>query len=315
MIRQTVLVTGGAGFIGSHLCQRLLGKNFKVICFDNLSTGSLNNLQKIQPHINFIKGDCNDYNQLKIVFEKNKIDIVFHYAAVVGVKRTLENPLAVLNDLEGIRHILELSHLHQIKKVIFASSSEVYGEPVEIPEVEDGHVNAKLPYAVVKLAGEKLMEAYFKMYNLNTTSLRFFNVYGPNQESSDYGFVVGIFINQVLENIAPTIFGDGTQTRDFVYIEDNIEAALLTIDAPLTAGEVINIGTGRPVTILDLAEEIIELADKQGILKPQFIESNRNDIKHRFPDVSKMQKLLKFRPHYKLSEGLSQTLAWYKKIT
>ncbi|KKR24057.1 MAG: udp-glucose 4-epimerase, partial [Candidatus Peregrinibacteria bacterium GW2011_GWE2_39_6] len=142
MIRQTVLVTGGAGFIGSHLCQRLLGKNFKVICFDNLSTGSLNNLQKIQPHINFIKGDCNDYNQLKIVFEKNKIDIVFHYAAVVGVKRTLENPLAVLNDLEGIRHILELSHLHQIKKVIFASSSEVYGEPVEIPEVEDGHVNA-----------------------------------------------------------------------------------------------------------------------------------------------------------------------------
>ncbi|KKR26487.1 MAG: hypothetical protein UT55_C0007G0018, partial [Candidatus Peregrinibacteria bacterium GW2011_GWE2_39_6] len=152
-------------------------------------------------------------------------------------------------------------------------------------------------------------------YNLNTTSLRFFNVYGPNQESSDYGFVVGIFINQVLENIAPTIFGDGTQTRDFVYIEDNIEAALLTIDAPLTAGEVINIGTGRPVTILDLAEEIIELADKQGILKPQFIESNRNDIKHRFPDVSKMQKLLKFRPHYKLSEGLSQTLAWYKKIT
>jgi UDP-glucuronate decarboxylase len=314
MNSRTVLVTGGAGFIGNHLCRRLLKEGHTVICFDNETTGQRENLDGVLDQLTFVQGDANDYAQLEKVFNDHPIDTVFHYAAVVGVKRTLEDPISVLEDVEGIKHILELSRLNDVKKVVFASSSEVYGEPVEIPEVEDGHVNAKMPYAVVKLMGEKMLESYHKQYGLDTTSLRFFNVYGPRQESSAYGFVVGIFIRQVLEGKAPTIFGDGTQTRDFVFIEDNIEAAIRTMNTPETAGEVINVGTGRPMTILDLAEEIIDLAGKSDELSPEFMDDFRNDIKHRFPDVSKMQRLLDFRPSNKVSHGLTKTFEWYKNF-
>jgi len=312
MNKRTVLVTGGAGFVGGHLCRRLIKDGHAVICFDDLSTGSLDNLKDVKDQITFVQGDCNNYEELEAVFKNHPIDTVFHYAAIVGVKRTLEDPIAVLNDVEGIRNILELSRLNNVKKVVFSSSSEVYGEPVEIPETEDGHVNAKLPYAVVKLIGEKLLEAYHQMYGLNTTSLRFFNVYGPGQESSAYGFVVGIFIRQVLDGKAPTIFGDGTQTRDFVYIDDNIEAAIRVMETLETAGEVINVGTGRPMTILDLAEDVIQLAGKEGEMKPEFMDDVRNDIKHRFPDVGKMQRLLNFRPQYKLIDGLKKTFESYQ---
>lgn len=312
MNTRTVLVTGGAGFIGNYLCRRLLKDGHKVICFDNLSTGSLENIKDIQDQIVFIKGDANQYEDLKKVFDSFSVDTVFHYAAVVGVKRTLEDPVSVMKDLNGIQAVLELSRLHKVKKVIFSSSSEVYGEPVEIPEIETGHVNAKLPYAVVKLAGEKWLQAYHQMHGLNTTSLRFFNVYGPRQESSPYGFVVGIFMKQVLEGKAPTIFGDGSQTRDFVYIDDNIEAAIHAMESEKTAGEVINIGTGRPTTILDLAEDIIMLAGKKDELKVKFLGDIRNDVKHRFPDVSTMKNLLNFRPKYRLWDGLKKTWEWYK---
>ena len=312
MNKRVVLVTGGAGFIGSHLCRRLLKDGHEVVCFDDLSTGNLNNLKDVADQIAFVEGNCNAMDQLETVFKDHPIDTVFHCAAMVGVKRTLEDPISVLDDVKGIQNILELSRINKVKKVIYASSSEVYGEPVEIPEVEDGHVNAKLPYAVVKLLGEKLLEAYHQMHGLNTTSLRFFNVYGPGQESSAYGFVVGIFIRQVLEGKAPTIFGDGTQTRDFVFIDDNIEAAILTMESPDTAGEVINVGTGRPMTILDLAEDIIQLTGKEDSIKPEFMDDFRNDIKHRFPDVSKIQRLLNFRPQHKLIDGLKKTLESYK---
>jgi UDP-glucuronate decarboxylase len=312
MNKRTVLVTGGAGFIGNHLCRRLLKDGHDVVCFDDLSTGDETNLTGIRDQLTFIQGDANSYEALEKVFNDHPIDTVFHYAAVVGVKRTLEDPIAVLNDVNGIRAILELSRLNNVKNVVYASSSEVYGEPVEIPEVEDGHVNAKMPYAVVKLLGEKILESYHQKYGMNTTSLRFFNVYGPYQESSAYGFVVGIFIKQVLNGEAPTIFGDGSQTRDFVYIDDNIEAAIRVLSADNVAGEVINIGTGRPSTILDLAEDVIKLAEDETGMKPKFIGDIRNDIKHRFPDVSKMQRLLNFRPTHRLMDGLKKTFEWYK---
>ena len=312
MNKRTVLVTGGAGFIGNHLCRRLLKDGHDVVCFDDLSTGDETNLTGIRDQLTFIQGDANSYEALEKVFNDHPIDTVFHYAAVVGVKRTLEDPIAVLNDVNGIRAILELSRLNNVKNVVYASSSEVYGEPVEIPEVEDGHVNAKMSYAVVKLLGEKILESYHQKYGMNTTSLRFFNVYGPYQESSAYGFVVGIFIKQVLNGEAPTIFGDGSQTRDFVYIDDNIEAAIRVLSADNVAGEVINIGTGRPSTILDLAEDVIKLAEDETGMKPKFIGDIRNDIKHRFPDVSKMQRLLNFRPTHRLMDGLKKTFEWYK---
>ncbi len=307
-----ILITGGAGFLGSHLCKRLLKDNHNIVCFDNLSTGKLKNLEEIKDKITFIEGDANNFEDLNKVFSKFTFDKVFHYAALVGVKRTLENPIDVLNDIYGIKNILELSRQNKVDKVIFASSSEVYGEPVEIPEVEEGHVNAKLPYAVTKLMGEKYLEAYFQKYGLKTCSLRFFNVYGPKQEGSDYGFVVGIFIKQVLNNENPTVFDDGTQTRDFVFVEDNIEAAIYAMNNDDVNGQSINIGTGCPTTILNLAEDIIKLCGQEKKIKPQFIENPRPDIRHRFPDVSKMRQLLKFRPRYRLEEGLKTTIEWYK---
>lgn len=309
-----ILVTGGAGFIGSHLCEYLAKRGDQVICIDNLSTGRLENIEHIKDKITFIKADANQFTILEPIFKENKLDAVFHYAAIVGVKRTLENPIDVLDDIKGTRNILKLALQYGKPKIIFSSSSEVYGEPVEIPETENGHTNAQLPYAVTKLYCEKLLEAYWQKYSLPTCSLRFFNVYGPRQESSDYGFVGGIFIKRALEGKAPIIFGDGTQTRDFVYIDDNIEAGIHALESYAANGEAINIGTGKPTTILDLAEEIIDLCGATEKIKPEFVPP-RDDVRHRFPDISKMRRLLNFRPKINLRDGLQKTIDWYKQQT
>ena len=320
-MQKNILVTGGAGFIGSHLCERLVKNGHKVICFDNLSAGQLSNITPLeaspltgQDKLIFVQGDVNNFADLEKIFEEYKPEAVFHYAAMVGVKRTAENPVEVLDDIKGIRNIFELALQYNKPKIIFASSSEVYGEPVEIPEREDGHINPKIPYAVVKLFGEKMVEAYWQKYHLPGVALRFFNVYGPKQESSDYGFVMGIFIKQVLDGKPPIIFGDGSQTRDFVFVDDNIEASVLAWQTDNANGEVLNIGTGKPTTILDLAEEIIEACGKTATLKPEF-QAPRDDIKHRFPDVAKLQRILNFRARASLKQGLQKTIAWYKQNT
>lgn len=296
--------------MGSHLCERLVKDGHQVICFDNLSTGQLSNIKDFQSQLIFVQGDANNLADLEPIFRDNKLDAVFHYAAVVGVRRTAENPIEVLNDIKGVRNIFELALRYGQPKIVYASSSEVYGEPVEIPEKEDGHINPKIPYAVVKLYGEKMVEFYWQKYHLPACALRFFNVYGPRQESSDYGFVMGIFIKRVLGGENPIIFGDGSQTRDFVYIDDNIEACILAWQNEATNGEIFNIGTGKPFTILDLATAVIEACGKTGQLAIDF-QPVRDDIKHRFPDVDKMQRLLNFRPKISLKDGLSKTISYY----
>jgi len=311
MTSKKILITGGAGFIGSHLCGRLARDGHEVICFDNLSTGRLDNIKEFQNQLIFVQGDVNKQQDLEKVFQEYKPEAVFHYAAVVGVRRTAENPVEVLNDIEGVKNIFALALKYGKPKIVYASSSEVYGEPVEIPEREDGHINPKIPYAVVKLYGEKMVEAYWQKYKLPGCALRFFNVYGPHQESSDYGFVMGIFIKRVLAGEPPVIFGDGSQTRDFVYIDDNIDASILAWQSEASNGQIFNIGTGKPTTILDLAEEVIEAAGKSDKIKPEFA-APRDDIKHRFPDVGKMQRLLNFRPRISLKEGLRKTVEWYQ---
>jgi UDP-glucose 4-epimerase len=308
-----ILVTGGAGFIGSHLCEKLLKNDNFVICIDNFSTGNLENIRHIIGHENFffVKGDIRDKEIVKKIMEENSVELVFHYAAVVGVKRTLQNPKKVLDvNIQGTINVLEAANEAGVKKVIFASSSEVYGEPLELPEKEDGTLNPKFPYAVSKLCGEKYCEAFYKEFGLKTTSLRFFNVYGPRQDSSAYGFVIPIFIKRVLFNKPPVIYGDGMQTRDFTFIDDNIEAALITAKKRKTNGEVINIGTGKTITILELANIIIKLCKKD--LKPIFTKS-RNDIRHRCADITKMKRLLDFEPRISLKEGLKKTIEWYKE--
>lgn len=305
------LVTGGAGFIGSHLCEKLVTQNNFVICYDNLSTGNKGNLEALAGDKNFIfiEGDVMDVEKLRKVIRENGIDTVFHYAAVVGVKRTLENPVQVLNvNILGTKNVLDAAK--DCKKVVFASSSEVYGEPVELPEREDGPTNAKLPYAVSKLVGENLCRAYFDEFGLKTTSLRLFNVFGPRQISSPYGFVIGIFVNRVLGGKPPVIFGDGTQTRDFMFIDDNIEVTLLAARTNKTDGVVLNIGTGRPSTISNLAEKIIEISGAS--LTAERAQAREHDIMHRLADTKRMQSLLSFSPKFSLEDGLKRTIEWYK---
>ena len=305
------LITGGAGFIGSHLAEALLEKGHEVICFDNMSTGKPKNIEHLKDNSNFsfVEGDANT-DQLDAVFKNHKFDWVFHYAAVVGVKRTLENPLLVLKDIDGIKKILELSKNNGVKKVVFASSSEVYGNPVEIPEREDGVIDASLPYAAVKLIGEKFMESYYQEYGLKTCSLRLFNVYGPRQIDTDYGFVVGIFIKQALANQQPTVFGDGTQTRDFVYVKDNVNTTIEAAKSDKTNGEVINLGNGNETSVLELAKNVIEVSGKK--LEPKFMESRDDEIKRRSPDVTKMKQLIDYETQYSLEAGLKKTMEWYE---
>ena len=310
----STLVTGGAGFIGCNLCRALLKKGHEVVCFDNLSTGSRDNIAGLEDKksFSFVKGDANK-RDIERVFEKNSFDYVFHHAAVVGVRKTEENPLAVLNDVEGIKKVLELSRRHDVKKAVFASSSEVYGQPAELPEREDGLLNPKIPYAVVKLMGEKLFEAYYKGYGLKTTSLRLFNVYGPYQNSTAYGFVVGIFIRQALSNQDLTVFGDGKQSRDFVFVEDNVNATLRALESDKVNGKVINIGSGKETTINELADKIIRITGKEGRLKKIFLPPRKGEILRRCPDVTKKNELLGYEIKNSLEDGLKKTIGFYSE--
>lgn len=312
---RNILITGGAGFIGSHLAERLVKEGAKVIVFDNLSTGKLDNLENLKgnPNYKFIQGDVDVYDDIRDVFLMNPIDYVFHLAAVVGVKRVQETPLIVFKDIDGYKNILDLSLIKGVKKIVFSSSSEAYGEPVTLPEKEDGVHNpgTRDTYALTKLVGENMFLGYNDQRGLPATALRFFNVYGPRQESSAYGFVTGVFIRQALEGKPPTVYGDGMMTRDFIFIDDNIEAQIRALLNDKTNGHVINVGMGRQTTILDLAEKVIRISGKD--LEPEFVEGKRTDIRYRCPDITKMKELIDFMPQVGLDNGLEKTFEWYKQ--
>lgn len=319
LINKKVLVTGGAGFIGSHLCEELLNLGAEVLAADNLFTGKLENITSFKDNVKFrfVNVDVNDRLAISRVFEEFKPDYVFHYAAILGVKRVIEQPLLVLDDIAGFKNILELSKEYGVKKVVFSSSSEAYGNMAELPLREDTgqeiehQTHSTSLYALVKVIGEKMMKVYNDKYGLPTTSLRFFNVFGPRQESSAYGFVVGVFINQIIADTNPTIFGDGYQTRDFIFIKDNVRMAIKTLFVDNVNGEVINIGVGRQTTILDLAEKLIKISGKS--LNPQLLPARPYEIKYRSPDVSKMQRLLREKIEDKFEEHLKTTYDSYQK--
>jgi UDP-glucuronate decarboxylase len=308
-----ILITGGAGFIGSHLCDKLLESGHRVICIDNLSTGNMSNLddaRKFGGNMVFLEGDVNRREELANVFKYHSIDAVYHYAAVVGVKRTLEYPFAVMDDIEGIKNILELSLQYGIKKVVYSSSSEVYGEPLEIPTREDSYINPGLTYAAVKLIGERYCRAYFEKHNLRVSCLRLFNVYGPRQNSSLYGFVVGILISRAIKNEDMIIYGDGSQTRDFTYISDVVNSSERVLDVDNCGGEAINIGTGIRTSILSLTESIIKLTNSGSKIK--YLPKRANDILHRCAEIKKMAGILGYIPQCDLKKGLEYSIKWYK---
>lgn len=308
-----ILVTGGAGFIGSHLVDRLLELGAaKVIVLDNLATGKHENIAQHEgdERFVFIQGDANHHQTIETVFLTHQPEYVFHLAALVGVKRVEEQPLEVLKDIDGLRSIFELSRARGVKKILYTSSSEAYGEPVSMPSAEHGPLNAnpRDPYALVKLIGENLCHHYWHKYELPTVALRFFNVYGPRQESSGYGFVVSIFLDRVMKGLTPQIFGDGTATRDFVFYKDNIECVLRAMVKDNTNGETINIGKGEPTTIKELAESIVRLSGKNHLV-PEYYAPRKLEIRYRSPDTSKMERLLEYKAATSLDEGLQLTYA------
>jgi UDP-glucose 4-epimerase len=305
-----ILVTGGAGFIASELAIRLAADpGNEVVVVDNLLTGNVRKLPHPAPsNLHFIKCDVNRFEDISSVFYAYRFEYVFHYAAVVGVKRTTDNPVMVLRDIDGIRNVLDLSKNMGVKRVLFSSSSEVYGEPVEIPQNErTTPLNSKLPYAIVKNIGEAFLRSYQKEYGLDYTVFRFFNTYGPKQS---HDFVVSKFIRAALAGEDITLFGDGLQTRTFCYIDDNIDACLTAFHGKDVINDVVNIGSEVEITIKGLAELIIELtASRSRIVHLPPLEEG--DMTRRMPDVTRMRMLLGREP-LPLREGLQRILAGMK---
>ena len=286
-----ILVTGGAGNVGGALARKLVeNRNYEVIIADDLSTGSKSKLPS-STHKNwkFVHCDVNNYKEISELMLVNQFDFVFHYAAVVGVKRTQENPIAVLNDIDGIRNVLQLSKNSSVKRVFFSSSSEVYGEPVELPQHEQTTpLNSRVPYAVVKNVGESFFRSYEKVYGLPYTIFRFFNTYGPNQSMD---FVISKFLDAALRGDDITIYGDGSQTRTFCYVDDNVNACMKIFEENHALNDVINIGGAKEYKIIDVAKTIINISGSSSkiIHLPPLPEG---DMTRRMPDNTKMLKIL-----------------------
>tara|TARA_B110000483_G_scaffold42641_1_gene53044 strand:- start:24857 stop:25798 length:942 start_codon:yes stop_codon:yes gene_type:complete len=301
-----ILITGGAGFIGSSLAERLLNTtNHQVVVVDNLLTGDTRRLDNIKSDsLRFIKADCNNFQDISSVMLAYKFDYVFHYAAVVGVQRTLDNPKMVLDDIIGIKNVLDLSKNTDVKRVFFASSSEVYGEPIEHPQNEaTTPLNSRLPYAVVKNVGEAFLRSYKQEFDLDYTIFRFFNTYGPKQSTD---FVMSKFIAAASKDEDITIFGDGLQTRTFCFVDDNIDACLSSFEHGHYINDTVNIGNDFEVTVLQLAKIIIDVTGSKSKLihLPALKEG---DMKKRKPDIEKMRKLLG-RDLLPIQEGVKRIL-------
>lgn len=286
-----ILVTGGAGFIASSLADKLIEdpENFVVIV-DNLLTGKLSRLpSKDKPNWRFIKCDVNDINDITPVMVSYSFDYVFHYAAVVGVQRTLENPVMVLNDTDGIKNVLNLCKNTGVRRIFYASSSEVYGEPTTLPQNEyTTPLNSRLPYAVVKNIGEAYCKSYKLEFGLDYTIFRFFNTYGPKQSTD---FVMSRFINMAVKNKDITVYGDGQQSRTFCFVDDNIMATTNTLFKDMCLNDIVNIGSDLEISVLDLANTIIKLTNSSSkiVHLPPLAEG---DMLRRVPDITKMKELM-----------------------
>lgn len=302
-----ILVTGGAGFIASELAAKLAqNRENDVVIVDNFVTGDPAKIpHNSENNLHFIKCDVNSFQDISGVFYAYRFDYVFHYAALVGVQRTLNNPVAVLDDVEGIKNILRLSKNTGVKRIYYSSSSEVYGEPVEIPQNEQTTpLNSRLPYAIVKNLGEAFLRSYHKEFGLNYTIFRFFNTYGIKQSRD---FVISKFIRASLKNEDITIYGDGSQRRTFCYIDDNVDACLKAFYDNKFENDVVNIGSDIEITIYELAELVLDITGSasQIVHEPPLKEG---DMQRRMPDNTKMKELLG-RDLLPLHEGIKKVIA------
>jgi len=304
-----VLVTGGAGFIGSHIVDRLLSDGYDVTVLDNLSSGSLDNIarHKGKKAFRLVKGDIRD---AKLVRETLKdVDAVLHEAAFVSVVLSVKDPL-LANDVNvaGTLNVLKASADLNVKRLVFASSAAVYGEACAPEKREDMTTTPSSPYGVSKLAAENYARSFYKLYGLETVSLRYFNVYGPRQSfdiDSAYGGAIVLFLNRLLRDMPPIIYGDGEQTRDFVNTEDVVEANMLAMNTKDAAGEIFNIGSGTRISVNRVAEVLKRFLNKE-YLKNTHADPRPGDIRHGYANISKARKLLGYNPQTSFEDGISK---------
>ena len=307
------LVTGGAGFIGSNLCSAILDMGYFVRCLDNFSHGKKENIEKFRKHPNFelIKGDIQDLDTcIKVCSD---IDYVLHQAAWGSVPRSVEMPLTYEDiNVKGTLNMLEAAKLKNIKRFVYASSSSVYGDSPDLPKVEGVEGKLLSPYAFTKHANEKYASLYTDLYNLETIGLRYFNVFGPKQDpEGEYAAVIPRFVKCLLKGEAPTVYGDGLQSRDFTYVENVIEANLKACLASKEAtGLAYNIAYGGQETLLAVYDILARLLDSD--VKPIFAEARLGDIKHSNADIAKARNLLGYDPKYSFVDGIELSVDWYR---
>jgi len=304
-----VLITGGSGFIGSHIAELLANKGFTVRVLDNFSTSTKKNLDGISTEL--VKGDIQDFKTVKDCMED--VEFVLHQAALASVPRSISNPI-ITNTVNicGTLNVLKAAQESNVKRVVFASSSSVYGGCEEIIKTETLTPLPLSPYALTKLAGEYYCKIFHSIYGLETVSLRYFNVYGPRQNlKSQYASVIPSFANRILNNKQPIIYGDGNQTRDFTFVKDVAQANIKAMTTHGISGEVFNIGSGKDYSINYLAEQVNEFFGT--MFKPIYEDERPGDPKHTIADISKARKLLKFNPETSFEKGLRITLEWFQK--
>lgn len=304
-----VLVTGGAGFIGSHVVERLLFEGAKVRILDNFSTGWRENLESMLPNVELVDGDIRDSNLASRVMDG--VDTVFHLAALSSVGRSLDDPVTSHEvNVTGTLNFLLAAHIAKVRRFVYSSSSSVYGDNLTFPKDESLTPQPISPYAASKLAAETYCHVFWKVYGLQTISLRYFNVFGPRQDpTSRYAAVVPRFIDLVKRGLPPTIFGDGEQSRDFTYVANVVQANLLAMRAQSGYGQPYNIACGARVSVKDLADTVIGLLDVA--TEPVYTEARLGDIRDSLADITRARQFLGYEPLVEFSEGLRETVAWY----
>jgi len=306
------LVTGGAGFIGSNIVEHLVGQGKSVRVFDNFSSGKRENVRAFAGKAEIVEGDLRDAKSIQQVV--NGVRFVLHLGAIPSVTRSVEDPRTTTEvNITGTVNLLLAARDAGVKRVVFTSSSSVYGDTPTLPKREEMTPSPLSPYAVHKITGEYYSRVFWRLYGLETISLRYFNVFGPRQDpQSQYAAVIPRFITAIMRDESPIIFGDGKQTRDFSHIDNVIDANVAACEAPNEAlGESFNIACGSRISLLGLVDTVNKILGKK--INPKFDPPRPGDILHSQADISKAEKLLGWKPRVEFSEGIAKTIAWYQR--
>jgi nucleoside-diphosphate-sugar epimerase len=305
------LVTGGCGFIGSNIAEHLAGAGQEVRVLDSLLTGRRENLAGFEDRVEFVHGDILDPEVL--VRAVDGIDYVLHQAALPSVQRSVEDPvLSNRMNVDGTVALLSACCKAKVRRVVYAASSSAYGDQPAPVKTEKLLPLPKSPYAVSKLTGEYYLQAFTECFGLETVSLRYFNVFGPRQDpNSEYSAVIPLFVTKCLRGESPVIYGDGTQSRDFTYVENNVRANVLAATAPDAVGRVMNIACGHSYSLLDLLGQINEILGTR--IEPQFAPARKGDVKHSLADIAQARKLIGYEVTVDFREGLRRTVEWYRR--